>query len=191
MLEKLSEKDKKLIKTRFGDDLDNPVFKKMNKQETARFYSYLIPKVRRILGENFSNYRRPLDERISDRDCKVLDELKSNESSTINSVDVLTDDDYTRMLELLELPEFSEMSSSKEAMVTVLKLGYIDGKCFSNSVVSKLLGIESQEVVDITKKVLLDYKDHIMYDSGKPSTQSKSFNKVFYKSLPDNKNPKA
>lgn len=175
MLENLSEEDKALVAARYGNDLDNPVPRKLTSKEYNRFYCKLVPKMRRILKKgSFLNCQKLL-----------------NESSTINSVDVLTDDDYTRMLELLELPEFSEMSSSKEAMVTVLKLGYIDGKCFSNSVVSKVLGIESQEVVDITKKVLLDYKERIMYDSGKSSTQSKSFNKVFYKSLVDDKNPKA
>ena len=47
------------------------------------------------------------------------------------------------------------------SMIASLKLGYIDGKCFSTSEISEFLGIEAQEVIDITRTVLLAYKERI------------------------------
>ena len=68
------------------------------------------------------------------------------------------------MLEFLKTPSFSKLISSysaKDAMIISLKLGLIDGKCFSNSAISEFLGIEKEEIIDITKNVLLVYKERI------------------------------
>ena len=50
VLERLPEKDREIIKTRYGSDLDNPVFKKMTMEDSARFYSLLLPKMKRLLA---------------------------------------------------------------------------------------------------------------------------------------------
>ena len=68
------------------------------------------------------------------------------------------------MLELLRTPTFSQMMNVltvKEAIIISLKLGYVDGKYFSTSSIAKFLGIEETEVIEITKKVLLLYKENI------------------------------
>lgn len=44
--------------------------------------------------------------------------------------------------------------SLKEVMIASLKLGYIDGKCFSTSAISEFLGIEQQEVIDTKKSIV-------------------------------------
>lgn len=51
--------------------------------------------------------------------------------------------------------------SVKEAVIISLKLGYIDGKCFSTESIVNFLGIEELEVIEATRKVLLLYKDNI------------------------------
>lgn len=51
--------------------------------------------------------------------------------------------------------------SVKEAVIISLKLGYIDGKCFSTESIANFLGIEELEVIEATRKVLLLYKDNI------------------------------
>lgn len=49
MLENLSEEDKTLVAARYGNDLDNPVPRKLTSKEYNRFYCILVPKMRRIL----------------------------------------------------------------------------------------------------------------------------------------------
>ena len=68
------------------------------------------------------------------------------------------------MLELLKSPGFSKLIkqySAKEIMIFILKLGYVNGKNFSTKAISNFLGINEQEIIDITKKLLFDYKDKI------------------------------
>ena len=49
----------------------------------------------------------------------------------------------------------------KEATIISLKLGYVDGKCFSTQSIANFLGIEEEEIRETTKKVLLLYKENI------------------------------
>ena len=76
----------------------------------------------------------------------------------------ITKDDCVKMLNLLRTPTFTEMLnvlSVKEAIIISLKLGYVDEKYFSTEAISQFLGIEEEEVIDVTKKVLELYKDNI------------------------------
>ena len=80
------------------------------------------------------------------------------------AIDTIEKDDYIKLMELLRTPIFTKMLtvySPKEIMISSLKLGYIDGKCFSNKAISEFLGIDTQEIIDTTKRILLDYKDKI------------------------------
>ena len=68
------------------------------------------------------------------------------------------------MLKLLRTPTFAEMMnvlSVKEAIIISLKLGYVNEKSFSTEAIAQFLGIEEEEVIDVTKKVLLLYKEKI------------------------------
>ncbi len=85
-----------------------------------------------------------------------------NEQIDDKSIPMVTKEDYVRILELLKTPSFAQMLSTlsvKEAVIISLKLGYIDGKYFSTKSISEFLGIEASEVIDVTKKILLVYKD--------------------------------
>ena len=76
----------------------------------------------------------------------------------------ITKDDYVKMLKLLRTPTFTEMLnvlSVKEAIIISLKLGYVDEKYFSTEAIAQFLGIEEEEVIDVTKKVLVLYKEKI------------------------------
>lgn len=73
-------------------------------------------------------------------------------------------EDCVRILELMRKPSFGEMLKTltpKEAVIICLKLGYVDGKYFTTESVAGFLGIEKEEVTEITKKVLLLYKENI------------------------------
>lgn len=61
-------------------------------------------------------------------------------------------------------PQFwsnDECFISKRICYNFLKLGYIDGKYFSTDKIAEFLGIDTQEVIDTTKKALLLYKENI------------------------------
>ena len=47
MLKKLSEEEMNLIKARYGEDLNNPVPRKLSKEQTNKFYGSLVPKMKR------------------------------------------------------------------------------------------------------------------------------------------------
>ena len=51
--------------------------------------------------------------------------------------------------------------SVKEAIIISLKLGYVDEKYFSTEAIAQFLGIEEEEVIETTKKVLVLYKEKI------------------------------
>ena len=116
---------------------------------------------------------------------------------TVN-IEVMTEDDYLKILELLKTPSFTNMMnvySPKEAMIVSLKLGYIDGKFFSNSTISEFLGIEEQEIIDITKKILLASKErlnHIIDEiitsiTEETETLPPKTNRLFYNRVEKNK----
>ena len=169
MLEMLSQHEKELVKLRYGEDLNNPISGSLSKSEKDKFYGSLIPKMKRILfnlskqsvlaeqskNENErKNVILDIDQKIKEQDEK-MDFLTSNAETIIKS-------DYAKISELLNASSFSEMirvHSLKEAIIACLKLGYIDGKCFSTLAISKFLEIEQQEVIDTTKKILLAYKE--------------------------------
>ena len=79
-------------------------------------------------------------------------------------IKVMSEDDYTEMLELLRTPIFEQTINTlsiKESAIVALKLGYIDGKCFSDEYIAEFLKIEKTEIKEITKKVLLLYKENL------------------------------
>ena len=189
MLEKLTEEEKGLITLRYGEDLNNPTAGKLTKEQTNKFYGSLIPKMKRLLS-NPNKERKPRVKRTIEKQTPIknltpgIPSLESNnlveeavpasgelvkhseieETHEIQNVETMTKDDYIKILELLRTPSFTKMMgmySPKEAMIASLKLGYIDGKCFSTSAISEFLGIEAQEVIDTTRTVLLACKERI------------------------------
>ena len=54
-----------------------------------------------------------------------------------------------------------EKLGPKQAIIISLRLGYVDGKCFTSKSIADFLGIEEQEVIETTKNVLLLYRDNI------------------------------
>ena len=86
--------------------------------------------------------------------------IKEVEVSTIPTVN----SGYGKFLELLKTPTFSDMLSiltPKEAVIIMLKLGYIDNKYFSTDRIAEFLEIEPSEVSETTKKVILLLKERI------------------------------
>ena len=184
MLEKLSEEEKSLLVARYGEDLNNPVPGKLSKKQTSKFYGSLVPKMKRLLSissemgelkikdvetkENISSNEDIKEEKSTAetlaKNCSYSDELKAENTSIKKEKEEMTKDDCIKILELLRTKTFSQMINLltfKEAVIISLKFGYIDGKYFSNESIANFLGIEQDEVVETSKKVLLLYKENI------------------------------
>ena len=76
----------------------------------------------------------------------------------------IVNSEYDKFLELLKTPTFSDMLSiltPKDAVIIMLKLGYIDNKYFSTDRIAEFLEIEPSEVSETTKKVILLLKERI------------------------------
>jgi len=164
MLEKLSEEERTLILLRYGDDLSNPVSVKLTKEETNKFYGYLVPKMKSLLA-NPNKEIKPRKKRVVVLQNEQTEKQQNSEIiSQSSNIESMTKENYIKTLEFLRTPSFNEITnvlSVKEAVIIVLKLGYIDGKYFSTDSIAHFLDIESHEVIDTTKKVLLLYKDNI------------------------------
>lgn len=186
MLSKLTEEEISLVKLRYGDDLDNPVASSTwGKEETNKFYGSLIPKMKRLLSnpdgkrkrnvkkiQNISNENNQSS--IFSKEQQKVEEVTQSElisqkvenpkSNLPQTTSEIEKDDYLKILELMRTPSFGEMLKSltpKEAVIICLKLGYVDEKYFTTESIAGFLGIETSEVIETTKKVLLVYKENI------------------------------
>ena len=183
MLSKLTEEEMSLIKLRYGEDLDNPVTSSTwGKEETNKFYGSLIPKMKRLLSNpegkrkkytkrtqnisdtnNQSSILSPEEPKVVEVPKLELISQKSEDSKAIfpQTTSEIEKDDCLKILELMRTPSFGEMLKSltpKEAIIICLKLGYVDEKYFTTESIAGFLGIETSEVIETTKKVLLVYK---------------------------------
>ena len=183
MLSKLDEDERNLLKLRYGEDLENPVITQMPKKEKQRYYAWLVPKMKRMLSnpdEVIKSRKRPksklndfeivstVQKEVSEaleEEKELKGEIKQEMSTTHEEKqNTITKAEGLKMLELLRTPTFMQMLSAlsvKEAVIISLKLGYIDGKCFSTESIAAFLGIEELEVIEATRKVLLLYKENI------------------------------
>ena len=91
----------------------------------------------------------------------VDEEVVKQKEITVNNVS-LNKDECLKLLNMLKSSTFNEMLGTlnhKEAVIISLKLGYVDGKYFSNEAIANFLGIEEIEITETVKKVLLLYKE--------------------------------
>ena len=150
----LTEEERLLVYKRYGNNLTNPVKTKLIKEENDKFYGSIIPKIKRKLKTMKKRQTIP---------SKPIVEFTEEEQEETTE-EPITKEDYLKMLELLRSPKFSKMLnkySAKERMIISLKLGYIDGKCFSTEAISKFLEIPEKEIISLTHKVLLEYQEMI------------------------------
>lgn len=91
-------------------------------------------------------------------------ENQENRVEEVEESKTFSKEEYSSILKLLRTPTFEQMLktlSIKEAIIISLKLGYVDDKYFSTESIAQFLGIDNQEVIETTKKVLMLYRDNI------------------------------
>ena len=97
MLEKLTPEEKALVTLRYGDDLEHPsASSSLSKEDTAKFYGSLIPKMKKILANpNYVFKSRPKKETQKSETTKSSDEVSTPVLESEPEVDenmVLIDD---------------------------------------------------------------------------------------------------
>lgn len=163
VISKLSNYEKELLYFRYGNDLENPIKNdKLDKDKLSRFQGWVLPKMKSML----SSLRKK--ENVQDTEDDMSLEHSNNnvdEKSQALSVEVdLTKDDYIKIQDIMKSLKFGDMLNTlsvKEAIIICLRLGYVDNKYFSTKSIADFLGVEEEEVIETTKKVLLLYKDNI------------------------------
>ena len=195
VINELTEEERLLVYKRYGNDLSNPIKTTLTKEENNRFYGSIMPKIKRKLKSK--EKKQPVqktptaveDKEVSKKEPTIPTEPIvefTNETQEETVEESITKEDYLNMLELLRSPKFSKMLdkySAKEKMIISLKLGYIDGKCFSTKTISEFLTIPEQEIIDITRKVLLEYQTMIntIFEGTIKMVAEKQEEKVFTK----------
>ena len=149
----LSDDDRELIRKRYGDNLEQPISSKLTKEEMNRFYGGLVPKMRRRLRSQTSYFKKKTEENETiiekDPEEKITKEIK--QTTTISK------EDYERLLMLIQSKKFKDLLqyvSPKEATIIALRFGFVDNKFFTSKSIADFLGINEEEVKEITRKVL-------------------------------------
>ena len=189
VISELTEEERQLVYKRYGNDLSNPIKTTLTTDEYKRFYGCIISKIKRKLNAKEKTTRRKTlktnPEPTTPKTIQPIVELNLEEKEE-QVEEPITKEDYLKMLELLRSPKFSKMLnkySAKEKMIISLKLGYIDGKCFSTDAISEFLDIPEQEIISLTHKVLLEYQKMInsIFEGTIKMVTEKQEEKVFKK----------
>lgn len=189
VISELTEEERQLVYKRYGNDLTNPIKTTLTTDEYKRFYGCIISKIKRKLNAKEKTTRRKTfktnPEPTTLKTIQPIVELNLEEKEE-QVEEPITKEDYLKMLELLRSPKFSKMLnkySAKEKMIISLKLGYIDGKCFSTNAISKFLDIPEQDIITLTHKVLLEYQKIInsIFEGTIKMVTEKQEEKVFKK----------
>lgn len=181
----LSENEVEMLKSIYGTDFTKIPTVTLSKEEKTKLYSVIFTKIRRKIKrdrnsqtvtqdvENKAEVVNDSEEAIEDtKNVTIFDQTDVQEEVPvivpIKEVEVSTtptvNSGYGKFLELLKTPTFSDMLSiltPKEAVIIMLKLGYIDNKYFSTDRIAEFLEIEPSEVSETTKKVILLLKERI------------------------------
>ena len=159
MLKGLTAAELAIINLRYGEDLEHPVTSPdWTKVHQNDFYGNIVPKMRRLLLKNKrlqgENQKEEKQEKIEKKEVAIKTQPQE-----------ISKEDYVKILKTVKTPLFNKMVgvlNPKEAMIVSLKLGFVDDKYFSTEAISNFLGIEDDEVREITSRVLKDYKKQVV-----------------------------
>ena len=164
-IEKLSKEDREIISLYQSGA-------KLTTCQSSRFYVTIINYIKSLIAN--PDYKIPtrktrvIKPKIEPK--KEIEIVEFKEKGTVfephvqKEDTILTHDDCIKMLELLKTPTFEKMMATlsiKDAVIISLRLGYIDGKYFSQKSIANFLGIDEEEVRSSIENVLLLYKDNI------------------------------
>ena len=167
------------LKSRYGEDLMGVPTAKLDKKERLRLYTAIFGRLKKELQNNRERSVIPtskVEDIVNETTNESVEEyvnIPSEENVNVRDEEVKTThentndtsiNEYKMLLELLKTSTFNDMLkvlTPKEAVIVCLRLGYIDNKYFTSESIANFLGIDTLEVTETTKKVLLLYRDNI------------------------------
>ena len=181
-LSMLSPKDLEILHLRFGTNLKNPTINHnaLSGSQKFRLYKAIIPgleaKLVALYGQRVEEPQsNSIDEIVEEPQPNLIDKKVEETANFYPSDEVvpmipefesmksdLTKEDYEIILQIVKTPTFAQMIkvlSPKEAMIVSFKLVYADNPNLSTENIAKFVGVEPQQVVEITKKALQIYRD--------------------------------
>ena len=190
-IEVLPELDKELIRKRYGDDLNHPTSSSITSAERNRFYGTVVGRIISIINNGNQpiairqRKKKSKQENVYDNKSEIevakteIEVIKPEpgknaivektpsepeKNAIVEKTPSEEKNNNQQMLDILRTPSFTQMMEKlgpKQAIIISLRLGYVDGKCFTSKSIADFLGIEEQEVIETTKNVLLLYRDNI------------------------------
>lgn len=147
----LSDEENKIVLLRYAGDLNNPPIGKLTEAQREKFYGYIVHKIRNRLS-------------AQDVATQNAQQLPKPVKPSAEEVEELTKEDYQKVLELIKNKDFAHIIhgfESKEIMMIILLLGYINSKSYSISTIAKFLEISESEAVSAGKSALEKFKQRI------------------------------
>lgn len=147
----LSDEENKIVLLRYAGDLNNPPIGKLTEAQREKFYGYIVHKIRNRLS-------------AQDVATQNAQQLPKPVKPSTEEVEELTKEDYQKVLELIKNKDFAHIIhgfESKEIMMIILLLGYINSKSYSISTIAKFLEISESEAVSAGKSALEKFKQRI------------------------------
>lgn len=132
IISKLNTEEVELLKLREGENFDDLDASRLN-QEQKKSFNKLISVMRMFHEDPDYDKRRKSQSKIS---------INKKIQKVI----------FEKLVDELDMQEFEVLS---------LKLGYVDGKCYTTEEIAAYLGINPLEVIEITKKVLSVYQNYL------------------------------
>lgn len=170
MISKLTDEEQELIRLRYGNDLHVPkTAESWSKRDTDAFYGSLVPKMKRLLVNPMGKRKMGVknDESIDKlsqgyhkEDSSVAD-LKSVDESQETFISVSQLERFIDIMQTPILDDIIKKLSRKESVIACLIFGYVDNKYFSIESVSQFLSVSEEEIMNISKKVLVSYKAEV------------------------------
>ena len=160
-IDKLTEEEKQLIKKKTSNNYDYPTpEEKLTDKENTKYYTTIIPKLKtrvsRIKSRKIptivpSNDKEPIDIKETNQD-----EIKQTVSKEIPQIikaektnETFDKNDYIKLLEFIKSPSYQDIIkvlTPKQAIIFMLKAGYIDKKYFNSKKIAEFLEIPEEEV---------------------------------------------
>lgn len=136
----------RLFGIRFNKSFSN---KECTKSDYINFKYNVLPKILKILDEKYGEHKN---------------ENSKQKVDLIISENHITKNDCIKLFDLLKTPYFVELTkvlNQNELIMIIFRFGYIDGKSFSLDEISKFLNIDFEEVVKISNKAFIIYKQQV------------------------------
>lgn len=161
MISMLSKEEKELLELRYGSDLEHPVTSEdFDKKKTTKFYSSLVPKMRRLLLNSKKEEtvkKEVIKEAIEDKESDISN-LKQTAEQPIKKENYDDNETYLKLYELFNMPYFMHALSRiypKDYLVIFLKLSYPNK---SLDEISVFAGVDKEQLKEIYSRGINELK---------------------------------